>query len=287
VAVAALIASACGSWRGAPARLVVADRDTVVVNSRREVTLPVRALDSEGREVALKSPVSVRWAAGDTITVSSTGQMTCTRHADATVTVSSGGLSTRAVVHCRPVKSVHMAGPVQFILGDTAQRLTTQVLGLDGKPVDRIAWNISIRDRAVAGAEGTRITARSVGGTQITLTVGDESATSSIHVYQPVDALGHVRDEQSFVGVPLSLRSGEYRKWTLPPGTWMLTMTPYEDERRGLRLKVDGADCVPEPLTPRRISCHSKTGTIITVSHPSRTPAPELTGRLLVRRINS
>jgi hypothetical protein len=203
------------------------------------------------------------------------------------VVATSGRLTTNALVRCRPVKSVRMSGPVQFLVGDTAQRLLAEVTGLDGKPVELIAGSVAIVDRSVAGAEGMRIVPRAPGGTLVTLSVGDESATASIHVYEPMDALTHIKPEQNFVAVPLSLRSGELRRWELPPGAWMFTMTPYEDERRGLQLHVEGANCVRNPISPRRITCYSKAGTRVTVAHPSKVRAPELTGRLLVRRIAS
>ncbi|MDQ8166031.1 MAG: hypothetical protein P3A28_09805 [Gemmatimonadota bacterium] len=278
-----LALTACGGG-GPPARIVVGISDTVVVHSQRPTAIPAEARDAEGLVVA-KVAISYRLTGGDSIPMTSDGTVTCTRHADAKVTATAGALSTVALVRCRPIRSIHMNGPVQFIAGDTAQPLVTQIVGLNGEALDVVAGSVAIDDRAVAGAEGMRITAREPGAARVTLTVGDSSATADVNVYEPLDALVRLRPEQKFVAVRLSLRSGEYRRWTLPAGTWMLTMLPYKDEKRGIRLKVAGASCVPEPISPRRISCTTADSAYVTVEHPSKTRAPELEGQLLVRRI--
>lgn len=284
VALASVLAlTACGNGAGAPVRIVVGISDTVVVHSQHPTAITAEALDAEGLAVA-KVAISYRWTGGDSVPLSSDGTVTCTRHADAQITATAGALSTAALVRCRPIRSIQMNGPVEFLLGDTAQSLVTQVRGLRGELLDVIAGTVAINDRAVAGAKGMRISARAAGAAQITLTVGDSSATAGVHVYEPLDALVRLRPEQKFVAVRLSLRSGEYRRWTLPAGTWMLTMLPYKDEKRGIRLKVVGADCVPEPITPRRISCTTADSAFVTVEHPSKLRAPELEGQLLVRR---
>ncbi len=280
----AFVLAACGNGAGAPERIVVGRSDTVVVHSQRPTGITAEALDAEGLVVS-KVAISYRWTGGDSVPLTPDGTVTCTRHADAKVTATAGALSTVALVRCRPIRSIHMSGPVQFIVGDTAQPLVTQILGLNGEPLDVVAGSVAIDDRAVAGAEGMRISARAPGAALLTLTVGDSSATTGVHVYEQLDALVRLRPEQKFVAVRLSLRSGEYRRWTLPAGTWMLTMLPYKHEKRGIQLKVAGANCVPEPITPRRISCTVTDSASVTVEHPSKTRAPELEGQLLVRRI--
>lgn len=276
----------CGlaSTSGKPARIVVGHSDTLVVHSLRPTPIAAAVVDAKGREV---SGIAVRFhrTAGDSAPVTDSGLVTCAERGDVRIVATAGTLSTPAIIRCRPVRSVRMAGPVQFLLGDTAQSLPAEVIGTDGKSLDVIAGTVEIGDRSVAGAVGTRLTPRSVGATLVTLRVGDESATAGVHVYQPLDALVHLRPEQRFVAVSLSLRGGEYRQWQLPEGTWMLTMLPYRDETRGLRLRVEGANCVPAPITPRRISCFTADGASVTVAHPSKTRAPELAGQLLVRRI--
>jgi hypothetical protein len=282
---AALALVACGG-AGKPVRLVVGSGDTFVVHSLKPTAITAEGHDAEGLVVPVTG-VTYRRTGGDSIGLTPEGTVTCTRKADAMVVATAGDLSATALVRCRPVKSVRISGPVQFLMGDTAQRLETQILGFDGKPLDVIAGTVSVLDRSVVGAEGMRISARGVGITLLTLTVGDSSATTGVHVYQPVDAIVNLKPEQRLVAVRLSLRSGEYRRWTLPAGTWMITMLPYKDEKRGIRLSVKGANCVPEFLTPRRMSCFTRDSAFVTVEHPSKTPAPELEGQILVRSITT
>jgi hypothetical protein len=282
----AVLVSACGSG-GRPARLVIGNADTVIVNSRKATLVPSFFYDAEGKLAYSSRPTRYKWLSGDSLRLTAAGELTCERSGNAKVEASAGELTATAMIHCRPVKSIKISGPLQFLVGDTAQRLATEVLGMDGQPVDLVTGSVSIDDRSVAGAVGMKISPRAPGGTAVTVTVGDESAMTSVHVYQALDAIRDLKPEQMFVGVPLSLRSGELRKWELPPGEWMYTMMPYEDARTGLKLVVVGAKCVPNDLTPRRITCTSKSNSSVTVSHPSKVRAPELTGRLLVRRIAS
>jgi hypothetical protein len=278
---ALLFAAACGG-SGAPVRLVVGYGDTFVVHSLKPTAIVVEGRDGEDKPVAMTG-VSFRQTGGDSVGLAN-GTVTCTRNADAMIVATSGELTATALVRCRPVRSIAIAGPIQFLLGDTAQSLGAKVLGLDGKQLDVIAGTVSLDDRAVAGAEGMRITPRGAGATLVTLTVGDSSARADVHVYQPLDALVNLRPEQKFVAVRLSLRSNEYRRWSLPAGTWMLTMLPYKDAERGIRLRVEGAKCAPETFTPRRITCAIKDSASVTVEHPSKARAPEMEGQLLVRK---
>jgi hypothetical protein len=279
---AVVVLTACGG-AGTATRIVVGQADTLVIHSQRPAPIVAEGLDADGAVVAGLA-IGFRQVGGDSVPLGTDGTVTCTRRADMSIVATAGALSTTALIRCRPVRSVRINGPVQFLMGDTAQSLGARVIGLDGNELDVIAGTLAIEDRSVAGAAGMRISARGVGGTVATLTVGDSSATAEIHVYEPLDALVKLRPEQKFVAVRLSLRSGEYRRWTLPAGSWMLTMLPYKDEARGLRLRVDGANCSPAPITPRRVSCVIKDSASVTVTHPSKTRAPELEGQLLVRR---
>jgi hypothetical protein len=274
---------ACGGG-GAPVRLVVGYGDTFVVHSLKPTAIAIEGRDAEGLAVPVKG-VIYRQTGGDSVALTADGTVTCTRHGDAMIVATAGELSATAFVRCRPVRNIAISGPIQFLLGDTAQSLGAKVLGLDGKQLDVIAGTVALDDRAVAGAEGMRISPRGPGSTLVILTVGDSTARADVHVYEPLDALVNLRPDQKFVAVRLSLRSAEYRRWTLPAGTWMMTMLPYKDAERGIRLRVEGARCSPESYTPRRISCVVKDSAAVTVEHPSKARAPELEGQLLVRRI--
>lgn len=250
------LAGACAvpAEPGAPARLLASAADTVVVNDRQGMQIPLRALDASGREVPATG-VRYAWTAGDSIDVTADGTVTCTRRGDATVRASFQTITTSVVLRCRPV--------------------------------DRLAGTVSEQRGGVVAVErGLRLRALMAGATVTTVIVGDQQARVGVHVYEPARDLDGLRDRQELVAISLRLTSGETRRWSLPAGGWMLTMMPYEDEATGLRLRVEGAACRPLAITRRRIACAVKQRASVIVYHPSTTTAPDLTGRLLVRRVN-
>lgn len=282
-----LVAIACEAppVMGPPARLVAGTSDTVIVNSRRPVPIPVRVPDAAGHILPVAG-VRYVWSSGAPVPVSATGMVTCTQRGDATLRASLGSVATTVLLRCRPVRSVHILGPMQFVLGESAQDMPVVALGLDGNPVDLLAGTADIVDSSVAALDGLRIRPRKPEGTVAGIRVGDYSAGVGVHVYERVSTLDGLHPEQGYVAVSLRLGSGEWRRWRLPAGTWMLTMLPYEDEARGLRLRIEGANCLPAGLTKRRYVCLAKNDASVIVHHPSTKSAPELTGALLLRRVD-
>jgi hypothetical protein len=96
---------------GPPARLVAGRADTIVVNSRSAVTLPVQLLDAAGRGLPARA-LRFERVAGDSLALTPNGRITCDRRGDAEVLVSLGALSTRFALRCRPIKEF------RFIYGD-------------------------------------------------------------------------------------------------------------------------------------------------------------------------
>lgn len=118
--------------------------------------IPLRVLDAHGHELR-DSGVHYRLIAGDRIAVSPGGMVKCLHSADATVQASLGSLATTMLVRCRPVKSVHIDGPIQFFLPDTAQEMPLRVLDLDGNEVSLLSGKTDIIDTTVATIEGIRV----------------------------------------------------------------------------------------------------------------------------------
>ena len=264
-------------------RLSVGPNDTLIVNSVRPVRIPLRGIDARQRDVQVDN-ARFQLTAGDSITMSSDGVVTCTRSGDAAIRASFEHLVTTVVVRCRPVRSVRVAGPIQFIVGDSARAIPAQVLGLGGEPVSILAGTITLQDSGIVEAEGLRIRPLSVGGTLLSLRVGDQEGAAGVHVFELVTTLDSLTADREFVALRLRLESGESRRWRLPAGQWMLTMMPYEDEGRGLRLHVEGAVCMAARLTARRTVCEVKTSASVVVDNPTKT---QQSGELLVRRVNS
>jgi hypothetical protein len=279
------VSAACSGSNGPPARLVGGSSDTVIINNRREVRIPTRVLDRAGHTLP-DSGVRYRLIAGNQIVVSSTGMVTCLRSADATVQASLGTLATTMLVRCRPVKTVYIDGPIQFLLPDTAQELPLRVADLDGNEVSLLSGRTDIIDTTVATIDGIRVIPKAPGATVAGARFGNESAGVGVHVYEKVSSLDALQQGKKFVGVSLRLAGGEIKTWELPPGSWMLTMLPESDEVNGLRLRIEGASCSPLQLTRRRVGCFVKTTGRVIVYNPSTSvTATTLTGALLVRPI--
>lgn len=278
--------SACNRPRepGAPARLLAGAADTVVVNNRRPVSIPIRAFDASGRSVPASGISYVR-TAGDSLDVTSDGIVTCARRGDATLRASLGAISSEILLRCRPVKKLHIAGPIQFVLGDSSQVIPLEALGVDDSAVDLIAGTVSTMRANVVGVEsGLRVSARTAGVSLTEVVVGDEHARVGVHVYEPVNTLDGLRADQRLVSMAMRLESGEMRRWQLPAGGWMMTMMPYEDASSGLKLRVEGAVCMPARLTTRRIVCESKQSWSVVVYNPPTRTASARTGSLLMKR---
>lgn len=273
--------SACAPTPGAPARLLVGANDTLVVSNRKPVHIPIRALDATGRETPM-SGVRFQWISGDSLTLTATGNITCSRNADGTVRASLNALSIDLLLRCRPVQRLQLSGPMQLVVGDSSQRIPVVAIGLDDKPVDMFAGSVKTRVDSVIDIEpGLRLRARVAGGSLTTVYVGDVHASVGVHTYNRVNTLDGLRAEhQPAVILPLRLEGGEVRRWKLPPGGWMLAMLPYEDEHGGLRLRIEGARCMPMRLTPRRVGCEATGNAYLIISHPSPKPAAAISGEI-------
>lgn len=266
------------------ARFVVGTSDTFTIHSRRPVQLPIRALDAAGREV-VSPPVTTTRLAGDSIPVSPSGSVTCHSPGTALVGVSGGGMLSQVLVRCRPVRSVRMAGPLDILLGDSSHRLRPEVLGLDDHSLDPgFVGSIEIMDRSIVKVEGDRVIPRAAGFTLLTFTVGDESATVSVHVYRAVVTLEGLGPGQDHVAVPVQLQRGASRRWPLPAGSWMITMQPNDHLPDNLLLDMEGAGCESMSFPKGRILCQSNGAAHLRISLPLTSRAAALSTMLLLRR---
>lgn len=282
--IALLTAIAC---EGPPARLVVGTSDTVIVNGRRPVRIPVRVLDARGHALT-DTGVRFQRISGAPIELSTTGMVFCPKAGDAQVRAVLGNVAASVLLVCRPVETVRVPGPIQLMLGDSAQQLPITAFDADGRQVDLLAGTATIADSSVAVLEGMRIRARSAGATVASVRIGDSSAAFGVHVYQRAATLDGLRSAgEQLIALPLALVKGEMRRWLMPPGEYMLAMLPEESETPELRLRIEGAVCHPNQLTKRRFVCLAQAEASVIVYHPSDPKSPPtLTGQLLVRKVS-
>lgn len=278
IVAALLLAGACQgrTTKGAPARLVAGESDTVLVNDRRSVLIPLRVTDAAGRVVPDTAARFTR-EAGAAIPVSPRGEVTCAQRGDATVRATLGTLTTRFLLRCRPVEALRFPGPIQLVLGDSAREIPVTAYGPDNRPVHLFAARLHVGDTTLVALDGTRLRPRAWGATVLSVTIGDRQASTGVHVYAPATTLESLHRERRLIAVPLRLAPGEVRRWSLPPGGWMLTMWPEEDEGRGPQLRIEGARCGrPLGISRRRFSCASSDPISVVVYAPWRAGADSI-----------
>ena len=292
-----LCISACGVSPngGPPVRLGTDSSDTLIVNNRSPVALPVHAFDAAGRTIAA-APIHLAWVSGDSMPIDSAGRITCKGRGDLTVRASLASLVANVFVRCRPTEYVRIPGPIQFILGDSEMMrplvLPVAAYAANGRPVTMFDATVHIKDEDIATLDGLTLYPRSRGITLAWARVGNVDAGIGVHIYQRVnsltalDTLLRVPPGQRLFAVPLRLESGEFHRQRLPPGGWMLAMLPEDDhDPYRIHLRVENGHCQPNFLNaPRRWACGDRDSAALIVYRPYRKSDTSVgTGYLLVR----
>ena len=292
LAASLLMGGGCSGSDRAPALSAPASRlglgvlDTVVLNTVRPTRLKIHVLSQSGRELS-DSGVRYRMIAVDSRMLVDSNAVTCLHATDATVRVSLGHLHADVLVRCRPVYHLLFERPMQLNLGEAAKRLPLKALDASLQEVDLLAGTATIANASVASLEGLAVLPRSAGATVVTVSIGNQTTSTGVHVYSPASTLDSLGRQHRFVSVPLTLGPGEMRRWQIPPGEWMLTMLP-EDDSLGIRMRIDGASCSDvRAFSPRRYICYARDTASVTVYHPQAGRRAVLKGELLVKGMSS
>jgi hypothetical protein len=270
--------------KGPPARLVAGRADTVIVNNRRPVKLPLRVLDAAGRTLD-STGVQYQWTAGVPVSVSGNGVVTCTQAGDAKVRASLGPLATQVLIRCRPVSNVRALRMLELVLGGPPQDIPFEAVNADGRPVTLLTGEVSVADSTIATLEGTRLTPRAPGRTEVTMRVGDRLAWTAVSVYEPRNTPEGLRPGQR-VAVRVRLAGGDMRRWRISAAreTYFLAILPDDDAHPTPALAIVGANCAPGG-GPQRYYCLAQRDASVIVYHPHQVDsAQELRGTLAVWR---
>ncbi len=288
--VASAIMIALQARDGPPARLIAGTRDTVLVNFMRPVSLPMRVLDADGR-ILPDTGVRYAWVAGEPVSVSARGVVTCERPGDATVRAALGSIATNLLLQCRPVREVRGSYSADFVLGDSARDLDVVAVGMDGGLVTLLSAWLSVEDSTVAGLTGLRVHPRSPGETRVNLRVGDRTADFMVRVFELLPSLEGLRSDQRLVAAQVRLARGASVRWPLPTGRFYLSLVPKSDVKVAPTLAVDGAVMCSPALEPgvNDTCCVARLpGAWVTVENPPQAgataAAPVLVGTLTLHR---
>jgi hypothetical protein len=276
---------AFAACKGPPARLVAGNADTVIVNNRRAVQLPIQVFDAAGHLLP-DSGVRYQWTAGAPVSVSAKGAITCTQAGDATIRASLGPLATNAILRCRPVREVRAMRMFNLVVGDSAEDLPFEAVGLDGQPVSLLAGRVSVGDTTIATLEGQRVRGRAPGSTDLTMRFGDREAYAAVHVYERALTPEGITSGQH-LAVAVRLGAGEMRRWRIPasPELYFLAILTDSDDQLAPRLAIVGANCSPAGVVAHGYFCLAQHDASVTVYHPQNVePTKKLTGTLAVWR---
>ena len=274
---------------GPPARLAAGRTDTIVVNSRTAVTLPVQVLDDAGHELPTQGLRYVR-VSGDSIALSPTGQLTCDRRRDAAVRVSLGTLIRDFVVRCRPIKGFRFiyGDGRPLIAGGPPRDLEFVAVGVDDTPERMLAGTVKILDSSVAELRGLSLHPRARGETVVELDLGDCLWDIGVVVNQRVASPSDLRfADDVFLESPLRLVDGERRGWRLPRGEYRVGLLTPEVDGTKLALGTTAMNCVPWITGGQDVHCVALAGAAVDVRNPRRAGAGgHLYGELFMQRMD-
>lgn len=268
---------------------MVGRSDTVLVNSRKPVLLPVHALDAKGRE---RRTAGVRYTivAGDSVPVSSKGAVTCLRRGETTLRATLGSVTTDFLLLCRPVKGFRfVVDPEPLLVGGPPRMLAVGAVGIDDLPVLLLAGTATVHDSDIASLRGLTVVPRGAGYTEVAVDIGDCVHSMFIEVDQPVkSSLDLERRDQVFMVSPLRLASGEIRSWPIPRGEYVLWLRPARNARDHLVLGGVGENCLTWPDVGQKYHCLAFDHAAVIVRN--RQPAGrggELKGDLFIKRMDA
>ena len=283
----ALLLLSLGACARTPERLRLGSSDTVVVNSREPVALPVHAFDRDGRELRVRRTRFTKLTGDDRVRISDDGVVTCLGRGDAQISVTSGARSVRGMVRCEPIRGFRYMPGVELVAGGPPQRLAVAAVGIDGAPVTAIAGRMSVRDTTVVRLADGSVFARARGETFVDVEAGDCATAIHVDVLERVATPDTLEPYQEFMIPSLRLGVGESRRWRIPVGRFDLRFEPAGSDRDPLVLAGVGLNCARFPgEDAQHYSCVSYGGGTVVVRHPGASAtAQSLAGRLLVRRL--
>jgi len=285
--------AACVLLRPRPTRLAMTSRagdDTVVVNQMHSTRLNVSVLDQYGRRLRSDTAVRYQRITGDSITLSSSGEVRCERHSDALVRATFGILVQPFLLRCRPVASIEAPTWLDLVVGDSTRDLSFVAHGPDGRTVTELRGAVSVPDGGIVAAEGTTVRPKQSGQTVAIVDVGDAEARIPIVVYQPVKSFVD-NPRERLMAMQVSLTRGDTIEVPLPKAAFWVTYFSKDPSVAPptIELEGDGSCTTGDGVRQRRIEdgeyakyCLAGNGTRMKIAHGAG-GAARVTGIIAIR----
>lgn len=236
VAFTIVVASGCSSRA---VRISAGINDSVVVNNRLPVILPVYGVDARGRRHTIAGSTYQR-ISGDSIALTPDGSVTCSRRADARVRVTHERLTNDFSLLCRPILAVGVER-IWVLAGGDSAALVPSAIGMDGEHERLIAGVAVVQDTSIAYLNHGEVFGRRAGQTSITIEAGDCSEWAPVEVNERVATSVGLAPFQVFVGGPAELAPGELRAWRVTPGPYDIWTAG--DTDRGFAFGTSNINC--------------------------------------------
>lgn len=256
VSLTIVLASACSSR---DLRIVAGTNDSLVVNNRLSVPLPVYGVDARGRRHTIAG-LRYRRIGGDSMALTPDGRVTCSRRADARVTVSHERLTKTFSLLCRPILAIRAKRIWVLSDGDSAA-LDPSAIGMDGEHEPLIAGVAMVQDTSIAYVDHGKVFGRRSGQTSILIDAGDCRDDATVEVNQIVATALALAPFQVFVGGPVDLAPGELRTWTVAPGPYSIWTGG--DTDRGFAFGTSNINCARDSFEGRYSCIALANGTVI------------------------
>lgn len=277
------VSAAVGCAEGDPVKIVAGVDGRIVLHSLRPTQLPVAVLDNEGR--ALKTPpLRYRLVAGDTLSLTSDGVVVCNRRTDSEITISLGTVTTRAALHCRPIRGFSLLPGATLALGGPPAVLPVAPIGLSGEIVEPFVASAAVEDTQIVVLVNGELHPRARGATSVRIATADCALSVPVQVREQVADPGELEPFQVFSADSLALRPGEHSSWPVPAGRYEFRLTNSSGQG-ALVLGALGTRCAAFPGGEQHYSCIvADSGRVVVRNRRSRGTARAF-GRLTIQRL--
>ena len=254
---AVLCALGLGCSDRTPAKIAFDELPSPVVH-RRLLQLNAWVVNKKGERLG----GSVAYAAppAGVVEVSSTGTLQCLTTGDATLTLTSAGLSQPVTVKCRIPTEISAPRELELTLGAGPVALHPRALGEGGSPLEGVPVEVTSSDPSVVSVSSGKASPVAVGKARLRAAVDEIAAVIPVNVVEKI------------VSQPLSLRNGAKRDWTLQPGYYRVAIEVKADFQRkqGVTITWGGAACDNQPEKQSHLAyCRVDQATTMTVANPA------------------